>query len=91
MCCYKEYKNFERFNNIVQAMLNVAIGFIQTLPQDCRQQRDGPSDTRKDKDTPPTDPPKDRSDDDVKPTDDAISESVTSLDSDSVTDSDVKG
>ena len=89
MCCYKEYKNFERFNNIVQAMLNVAIGFIQTLPQDCQQQRDGPSD-RKDDGTPPADQPKDKSDDDAKPTDDAVSESVTSVDSDGVADSDAK-
>ena len=34
MCCYKDFKNFERFNNIVQIILTVAIRFIQTLPID---------------------------------------------------------
>lgn len=34
MCCYKDFKNFERLNNIVQVILVVAIRFIQTLPID---------------------------------------------------------
>jgi len=34
MCCYKDYKNFERFNNLVQLVLHRAIGFIESLPSD---------------------------------------------------------
>ncbi|XP_064599572.1 ubiquitin carboxyl-terminal hydrolase 34-like [Liolophura sinensis] len=34
MCCYKDFKNFERFNNIVQVILSIAIRAIQTLPED---------------------------------------------------------
>lgn len=37
MCCYKEYKNFERFNNLVQLIIHRAIKLIETLPQDCLQ------------------------------------------------------
>ena len=33
MCCYKDFKNFERLNNIVQVAMNLAIKFIHTLPQ----------------------------------------------------------
>ena len=82
MCCYKEYKNFERFNNIVQAMLNVAIGFIQTLPQHCQQQQqqDATSDRKEDEST--SEKLKDKSDDDTKKTDDANSDGATSLDTD---------
>jgi len=36
MCCYKDYKNFERFNNLVQLVLHRAIGFIESLPRDCQ-------------------------------------------------------
>jgi len=36
MCCYKDYKNFERLNNLVQLMLHRAIGFIESLPTDCQ-------------------------------------------------------
>lgn len=32
MCCFKNYKNFERLNNLVQVAVNVAIKFIQSLP-----------------------------------------------------------
>lgn len=39
MCCYKEFKNFERFNNIVQIMLTVAIRHIQTLPEDYAKEK----------------------------------------------------
>jgi len=34
MCCYKDYKNFERLNNLVQLVLHRAIGFIESLPSD---------------------------------------------------------
>lgn len=34
MCCYKDFKNFERLNNIVQVILSIAIRAIQTLPED---------------------------------------------------------
>ena len=37
MCCYKDYKNFERFNNLVQLVLHRAIGFIESLPRDCQR------------------------------------------------------
>ena len=33
MCCYKDYKNFEKFNNIVQVILHRAIKLIQQLPK----------------------------------------------------------
>ncbi len=33
MCCFKDFKNFERLNNIVQVAMNLAIKFIHTLPQ----------------------------------------------------------
>jgi len=36
MCCYKDYKNFERFNNLVQLVLHRAISFIESLPRDCQ-------------------------------------------------------
>jgi len=35
MCCYKDFKNFERFNNLVQLVLHRAISFIESLPRDC--------------------------------------------------------
>ncbi|CAH1793285.1 unnamed protein product [Owenia fusiformis] len=38
LCCFKDFKNFEKFNNIVQVLLNLAICFIRTLPQDCHKQ-----------------------------------------------------
>jgi len=34
MCCYKDYKNFERLNNLVQLVLHRAIGFIESLSSD---------------------------------------------------------
>ena len=71
MCCYKEYKNFERFNNIVQAMLNVAISFIHTLPQHCQQQQDDANDRKKDESTSPSEPEKVKTDDDTCKIDDA--------------------
>ena len=37
MCCYNDYKNFDRFNNLVQLILARAINFIDTLPRDCRR------------------------------------------------------
>ena len=37
MCCYKDYKNFERFNNLVQLVLHRAISFIESLPRDCQR------------------------------------------------------
>ncbi|XP_041355094.1 ubiquitin carboxyl-terminal hydrolase 34-like isoform X3 [Gigantopelta aegis] len=40
MCCYKDFKNFERFNNIVQIILTVAIRFIQSLPIDYEKERE---------------------------------------------------
>ena len=39
MCCFKDFKNFERLNNIVQVILNVAIRIIQTLPQDTEKEQ----------------------------------------------------
>ena len=36
MCCYKDYKNFERLNNLVQLVLHRAISFIESLPRDCQ-------------------------------------------------------
>lgn len=39
MCCFKDFKNFERFNNIIQIILTVAIRFIQTLPEDLAKER----------------------------------------------------
>lgn len=36
MCCYRDLRNFERFNNLVQVILNKGISFIQTLPKDCQ-------------------------------------------------------
>ncbi len=40
MCCFKDYKNFEKFNNIVQVILHRGIRLIQTLPKDCRWQKE---------------------------------------------------
>src|SRR6218665_1092916 len=37
MCCYKEFKNFERFNNLVQLIVHRAIRLIETLPRDCKR------------------------------------------------------
>ncbi len=34
MCCYRDSKNFERLNNIVQVAMNLAITLIQTVPDD---------------------------------------------------------
>jgi len=36
MCCYKDGKNFERLNNLVQLVLHRAISFIESLPRDCQ-------------------------------------------------------
>jgi len=36
MCCYKDFKNFERFNNLIQLVLHRAISFIESLPRDCQ-------------------------------------------------------
>ena len=82
MCCYKEYKNFERFNNIVQAMLNVAISFIHTLPQHCQQQQDDANDRKKDDSTSPSEPQKVKTDDDMCKIDDANADSAASCDVD---------
>ena len=40
MCCYRDVRNFEKFNNIVQVILNKAISFIQTLPKDCQDEQE---------------------------------------------------
>jgi ubiquitin carboxyl-terminal hydrolase 34 len=45
-CCYREVKNFERLNNIVQVILNFGIKFIKTWPADyekelAREKKDG--------------------------------------------------
>jgi ubiquitin carboxyl-terminal hydrolase 34 len=37
MCCYKDFKNFDRFNNLVQLVLHRAIGFIESLPRNRRR------------------------------------------------------
>ncbi len=37
MCCYRDSKNFERLNNIVQVAMNLAITLIQTVPDDEKQ------------------------------------------------------
>ena len=34
MCCFKDYRNFEKLNSIVQDALIVGIRLIQTLPED---------------------------------------------------------
>ena len=34
MCCFKDYRNFEKINSIVQDALIVGIRLIQTLPED---------------------------------------------------------
>jgi len=36
MCCYKDFKNFERLNNLLQLVVHRAIGFIESLPRDCQ-------------------------------------------------------
>ena len=36
MCCYKDFKNFDRFNDLVQLVLHRAIGFIDSLPHNRR-------------------------------------------------------
>ena len=33
MCCYKDYKNFEKFNNVIQVILHRAIKLVQSLPK----------------------------------------------------------
>ena len=40
MCCFREVNNFEKFNNIVQVILNKAISYIQTLPKDCEDEQE---------------------------------------------------
>ena len=37
MCCFKDVKNFERMNNIVQVAMNMAIMFIVDLPFECQE------------------------------------------------------
>ncbi|XP_021379697.1 ubiquitin carboxyl-terminal hydrolase 34-like isoform X3 [Mizuhopecten yessoensis] len=39
MCCFKNSKNFEKLNNMVQLILSVAIRVIQTLPEDFQQEQ----------------------------------------------------
>ena len=34
MCCFKDYRNFEKLNSMVQDALSVGIRLIQTLPED---------------------------------------------------------
>lgn len=34
MCCFKDYRNFEKLNTMVQDTLSVGIRLIQTLPED---------------------------------------------------------
>ena len=34
MCCFKDYRNFEKLNSMVQDALIVGIRLIQTLPED---------------------------------------------------------
>jgi len=34
MCCFKDYRNFEKLNSMVQDTLSVAIRLVQTLPED---------------------------------------------------------
>ena len=34
MCCFKDYRNFEKLNSMVQDTLSVGIRLIQTLPED---------------------------------------------------------
>ena len=38
MCCFKDFKNYERMNNIVQVAMNMAIKFIVDLPFDFQNQ-----------------------------------------------------
>ena len=59
MCCYKDYKNFEKFNNIVQVILHRAIKLIQQLPKQRLREKqrqfesDGKLDRRKQDDGSP--------------------------------------
>ena len=39
MCCFRDARNFDKFNNIVQVILSTAISFIQTLPKDCQDEQ----------------------------------------------------
>lgn len=34
MCCFKDYRNFEKLNSMVQDTLSVGIRLVQTLPED---------------------------------------------------------
>ncbi|ESO90146.1 hypothetical protein LOTGIDRAFT_164457, partial [Lottia gigantea] len=40
MCCYKDFKNIEKLNNLIQTVLRVAIRLIQTLPSDIQKEID---------------------------------------------------
>ena len=39
LCCFKDYKNFERFNNVVQVIMNHAIKLIYSLPEEEEQRK----------------------------------------------------
>ncbi|XP_055956902.1 ubiquitin carboxyl-terminal hydrolase 34 [Patella vulgata] len=40
MCCYKDFKNIEKLNNLIQTVLRTAIRLIQTLPTDIQKEFD---------------------------------------------------
>ncbi|XP_053405325.1 ubiquitin carboxyl-terminal hydrolase 34-like isoform X2 [Mercenaria mercenaria] len=46
MCCFKDYRNFEKLNTMVQDALSVGIRLIQTLPEDNEKEL-----TQREKDT----------------------------------------
>ncbi|XP_064621669.1 ubiquitin carboxyl-terminal hydrolase 34-like isoform X2 [Lineus longissimus] len=52
-CCYRDVKNFERLNNIVQVILNLGIKFIKTWPADYEKElaREKKGGTREEKET----------------------------------------
>lgn len=39
MCCFKNLKNFEKLNNMVQVICSVAIRVIQTMPEDFNKEQ----------------------------------------------------
>jgi hypothetical protein len=55
MCCFKNLKNFEKLNNMVQVICSVAIRVIQTMPEefDKEQQKEKEIKSEKSKENSP--------------------------------------
>ncbi|KAL5008333.1 hypothetical protein ScPMuIL_013914 [Solemya velum] len=67
MCCFKDLKNFEKLNNMVQIILSVAIRVMQTLPDDIRKQNEKDEGDREEKiETKEADSVKDQKSDEKK-------------------------